>query len=363
MDTATEGGLSIYEDRAGRLWFNSPVGLSQLDPTGTTRQIPLTDAFGPGGPPRIQVNFFYEDSKGALWLATETGLLRFDPESRNYTGYTTQDGLPDNIVQCILPDDSGNLWVSTNNGISKFDPVNRSFHNYSEADGLQGNTFNRKSCFRDEAGWMYFGGIGGFNIFHPSQLVDRNSGAVPIVLTELQIRGKTVPPRAGSVLPKPIWAIQQVRLPYRDNVFSFEFAALSYTNPEKIRYRFRLDNLESQWTEVNNQQRYARYTDVRPGQYVFRAQASLDGGRTWEKEGTSLHVDIPAPWWMTTWSKAAALLIIVGLRCRGIQIAGEDVASAAGASRQVGAAPYSSNFTRLSRISRLRRRKLKKRRP
>ena len=173
MDTATEGGLSIYEDRAGRLWFNSPVGLSQLDPTGTTRQIPLTDAFGPGGPPRIQVNFFYEDSKGVLWLATETGLLRFDPKSRNYTGYTTQDGLPDNIVQCILPDDSGNLWVSTNNGISKFDPVNRSFHNYSEADGLQGNTFNRKSCFRDEAGWMYFGGIGGFNIFHPSQLVDQ----------------------------------------------------------------------------------------------------------------------------------------------------------------------------------------------
>ena len=85
----------IYEDRAGRLWFNSAVGLSQLEPDGTTRQFPLTDAFGPGGPPRFQVNFFYEDSKGVLWLATETGLLRFDPKSQNYTERLLTEDLRD----------------------------------------------------------------------------------------------------------------------------------------------------------------------------------------------------------------------------------------------------------------------------
>ena len=131
-------GLSMHEDRNGDLWFASPLGLNKLDPKGNTRQIPLSHSVGPGGPPRIQVNFFHEDAEGMLWLATETGLVQFDPKTEKYTSYTTRDGLPDNIVQCILPDEAGNLWISTAKGISRFNPRDNSFFNYSESDGLQG---------------------------------------------------------------------------------------------------------------------------------------------------------------------------------------------------------------------------------
>ena len=73
-----------------------------------------------------------------MWLATETGLVQFDPKTEKYIDYTTNEGLPDNIVQCILPDDVGNLWISTAKGISRFNPKEKSFFNYSESDGSAG---------------------------------------------------------------------------------------------------------------------------------------------------------------------------------------------------------------------------------
>jgi two-component system sensor histidine kinase/response regulator len=102
-------------------------------------------------------------------------------------------------------------------------------------------------------------------------------------------------------------------LPYKDNGFSLEFAALSYANPAKVRYRFKLEGLENQWTEVDSRQRYARYTDLRPAKYVFRAQASLDGGRTWGEKRASLSLHIPPPWWRTWWFRSLMGLAFVGL--------------------------------------------------
>ena len=83
------------------------------------------------------------------------------------------------MVQCILPDQAGNLWLSTNNGISRFNPRDNSFSNYHESDGLQGEQFNRKACFVDPAGIMYFGGLHGFNIFDPQPHSSRPDASRP----------------------------------------------------------------------------------------------------------------------------------------------------------------------------------------
>ena len=312
--TVTRGGdssLSMEEDRKGNLWFVSSAGLSKVDLAGKVRTIPVPSLLGDGEQRSPQINFFHEDSAGLLWLATETGLLRFDPQAEKYTSYTTRNGLPDNVIQCILADRTGNLWLSTNNGISIFNPRENNFRNYHESDGLQGETFNRKACYQDSAGRMYFGGIHGFNVFDPAQIPSSQT-AQPLVFTEFQIHGKTVPVRPGSVLAKPIWEMDSLNLSYRENGFAFEFAALSYVSPARTRYRFRLDGLEKEWTEVDSRHRYARYTDLRPGDYTFQVQASTDG-RTWNEKGTSLGLSIAPPWWMTPWSRGAAILALGGL--------------------------------------------------
>lgn len=240
-------------------------------------------------------------------MAGHRNLVRLDPKTEKYTTYTTQNGLPDNVVQCILPDRDGNLWLSTNNGLSTFNSRDISFQNYHESDGLQGEQFNRKACYLDPAGRMYFGGIHGFNVFDPSQVQSRSPAPPPLVITEFQIHGRTVPVRAGSVLPRPIWEMEQLNLPYQQNGFSFEFTALSYAAPARTRYRYRLQPLEEGWTAVDSRHRLARYTELRPADYTFQVQASTDG-RAWIEKGTSLRISISPPWWMTSWSWGGAIL-------------------------------------------------------
>lgn len=301
-------GISMYEDRHGNLWFGGPGSLTRRDSSGNLRTIV--------SPPGGQINFIHEGEDGLLWLAAETGLFRFDPKTETYTIYTTQDGLPDNVVQCILGDRTGNLWLSTNNGISRFNPRDNSFVNYHESDGLQGEQFNRKSCSVDASGILYFGGLRGFNVFDPSRIPAKPHDAGRIVMTELRIRGKNVSVRPGSVLPRPIWELDSLHLSHEDEEFSIEFAALGYKDQARTRYRFKLDPLESQWTEVDSRNRSARYTGLRPGDYRLRAQASVDG-RTWSSPETSIALSIAPPWWMTPWSRGGATLLLAALLIGG----------------------------------------------
>jgi signal transduction histidine kinase/ligand-binding sensor domain-containing protein/CheY-like chemotaxis protein len=299
------GGLSMFEDRENNLWFASTYGgLTRVDPSGRARKIEPVSALSTSGFP--QINYIQEDGQGLLWLAAETGLLRFNPKTEELTSYSTADGLPDNVVQCVLPDQAGNLWLSTNSGISRFNPRDAGFTNYHESDGLQGEQFNRKACFVDPSGMMYFGGLHGFNIFDPRRIpVPRDPSR--IILTELRIHGTTVPARPGSILPKPVWQMDELNLSYKDNEFSVEFAALTYRDRARTRYRFRLEGLEDHWTEVDSRNRTARYTGLTPGNYRLRVQSSMDG-RIWSRQEASLGISIAPPWWMTPWSRAALIL-------------------------------------------------------
>ena len=170
-----------------------------------------------------------------LWLATEQGLLRFDPKTGAFSGYTTREGLPDNVVQCILGDKSGNLWLSTNNGLSRFNPNDNTFVNFHESDGLQGEQFNRKACFVDASGIMYFGGLRGFNMFDPSRIPAKPEGAGRVVLTEFRILGKTVPVRPDSVFRSRYGSWMSLNLSHKDEEFSFEFAALNFSDQSRTR--------------------------------------------------------------------------------------------------------------------------------
>lgn len=310
--------VTVYEDRNGSIWTTSDdddgrggAGIRKIDPAGTVREISLSKSVDSGKPPPVQVNFVHEDGSGKLWLATETGLIQFDPKIEQYVDYSTRDGLPDNIVQCILPDQTGNLWISTSRGISRFNPKEKTFFNYVESDGLQGQFFNRKSCFRDESGWMYFGGLNGFNRFRPEEVMRGSSGPVTVAITNLRILGKEASERLQG--PAASGGTPRLTLSHGENELTVEFAALSYSNPSRIRYRYRLEGLEEQWRQAPAQQRDARYTDLRPRDYVFHVQTSTDGGATWREYGADLQIQVTPPWWNTPWTKSAAILALAGI--------------------------------------------------
>ena len=140
----------------------------------------------------------------------------------------------------------------------------------------------------------------------------------PVVITNFTIFNRPVRIGAGSVLEKAIPYVESLTLSHADNVFSFEFAALSYANSHKNRYRYRLEGFEPAWNEVDSRRRLATYTNLDPGDYVFRVQGSNSDG-VWNEEGVSLPIDITPPWWRTSAFRAACLALFVALLWAGYQ--------------------------------------------
>jgi ligand-binding sensor domain-containing protein/signal transduction histidine kinase len=302
---------TIYQDRSGMLWLGTFGGaLIRFDEKAQTFKTYMSDSRDPHRLNGGGLTTIHEDRTGTLWVGAFDGLYRYDRQGGTFTRYTENQGLPSSTIRCIQEDGLGRLWLSTQKGISRFDSQTGTFRNYDVSDGLQTNEFS-DGCYKGPDGEMFFGGSNGFNAFFPEQVHD-NPYVPPVVITSFKIFNKPVPIRANSVLKKAIAYVDSLTLSYRDNVFSFEFAALSYANSHKNRYRYKLEGFEPGWNEVGSRQRLATYTNLDPGKYVFRVQGSNCDG-VWNQEGVSLPILITPPWWRTTWFRALCASIFLTL--------------------------------------------------
>lgn len=291
---AGTGVWCIYEDRHGLIWLGGQYCcLNKFD--WRTNRFTLFEAGldNPAGLSSGAVRSMCEDDDGYFWFATwGGGLNRYDPRTSIFSLIIEQDGLPSNYVKGILPDDHGNLWISTERGLSRYDRNTRTFRNYTTEDGLQGDRFLSGSCFKGKNGWMYFGGTNGLNMFHPDSIRD-NPNIPPVVITSFKIFDKPFFPSQS------LSAVKEIHLTYHQDFFSFEFVALDYTAPQRNQYAYKLEGFDRDWVNAGTR-RYAAYTRLSPGEYVFRVRGSNNDG-VWNNEGASIKLIIAPPFWMTWW--------------------------------------------------------------
>ncbi len=235
--------------------------------------------------------------------------------------YTTKDGMPNNIVNGILEDDTGNLWISTNKGITKFNTEDLAFRNYDKTDGLQGNEYNYTASLKSSRGEFYFGGKNGFNVFRPEDIKE-NPNKPAIVLTDFQIFNESIDKvkvrRAARKVYQSISEVDEIKISHKQNVIGFEFSALDYGNPGKNQYKYMLEGFDKDWTEISADKRYASYTNLNGGKYVFRVAGSNSDG-LWNEEGLSIKLVVRPPFWKRKSFIIISLLIIVYLVIRYIR--------------------------------------------
>ena len=310
-------GLNYYaiaEDNNGKLWLGSNLGgLQRFDPsTERFTGIYEHDAKDPTSLSNNRVNSVYFDHRGTMWVGTQDGLSKFDAKTQQFRSYYEQDGLAGNVVSCILEDERGSLWMSTNNGLSVLDPSKETFKNYTVADGLSGADLTGwGACFKSPNGEMFFGGFSGAVAFHPDKVVDYVY-VPPVVLTDFQLFDRPVEVGTDSPLSKSIGYTNSITLSHDQNVFSLEFAALSYFNSTTNRYRYKLDGLDHQWHEVQSNQRFVTYTTLPPAKYTFRVQGATSRG-VWGEPGLELTIQILPPWWATWWFRTLCIALCVAL--------------------------------------------------
>lgn len=300
----------IFQQKNGLFWLGTKQGLLRFD-SGTSRFTFFTsDPQNPNSLSHPLVKCIQADPAGTermLWIGTGGGLNRFDTETGRFTHFKKSDGLPDNVIYAILSDEGGNFWMSTNQGLSKFNPGTGVFKNYDAQDGLQDNEFNSGAYHKSKDGRLFFGGIGGFNAFMPSA-VKNDTFQPPIVITDFKIANRPVDFKAdGSPLKQSIAYAKELTLSWRDNIFSFEFAALDYTEPDRNQYAYKLENFDKDWQYIGTQ-RTATFTNLDPGEYIFRVKGANHDG-TWNETGVSLKITILPPWWKTWWAWLGYVLL------------------------------------------------------
>jgi signal transduction histidine kinase/ligand-binding sensor domain-containing protein/DNA-binding response OmpR family regulator len=307
---ASDISNTILEDKQGNIWVGTDDGLDMLDlKTGRFTHYKHNEA-NKQSLSNNTIEAIAEAGNGDIWIGTNGGGLNYlNRRAQTFTAYTEKDGLPNNVIYNILKDHQGNLWLSTNKGVSRFNPQTKTVRNYGISDGLQGDEFKGHSSFQTKGGEMFFGGVNGFSSFYPDSLEDNNF-IPPVYVTGLQIFNKEV--IAGgknSPLQKDITETSTINLSYKHSVFTFEFAALNYTFPEKNQYAYKLENFDKDWNYVGSK-RTATYTNLDPGNYTFRVKASNNDGK-WNDQGTAINIYIKPPFWLTWWFKLAAALIFI----------------------------------------------------
>ncbi|SDD36381.1 Signal transduction histidine kinase [Mucilaginibacter pineti] len=322
---------SIFEDKDGNIWVGGYMGINViLKQSGRVIHY-VHDTRTSNSLIADNVNSITQDSRGLMWIATRDGLSILNTKTKRFTSLVKEDGLPDNSILNILEDNDHMMWLSTSGGLCRIalKPVNKKysfrFKNFDESDGLQAREFNVNAALKTQKGELIFGGGHGFNIFDP-QNIQTNTNKPKLIFTDLQLLNNSVAANEAInghvILSKAISATHSISLNHAENVFTIEFAALNFFNPNKVKYQYMLEGFDKSWLTAYNNVRKATYTNLDGGNYVFKVRASNADG-LWDNNVISLNIKVNPPFWKSSLAYAFYVLIVAGgllfIRHRGIQ--------------------------------------------
>lgn len=307
---------TLFEDKQGNFWVGTEGGgLNKFDRSSGTFVSFLNNPRDPASIPDNDIRALVQSGDGTFWIGTANGLAIFDYKIGKFIYSPINDSLPNKVINGILEDTRGNLWISTNKGLSCYNAKTKSVRNYDTEDGLQGNDFNYTSLFKSPFNnEMYFGGTNGFNVFDPGDIND-NTFLPEVLITGLNIMGKEV--GAGDtinkrvILKQPITETELLVLSHRENNFELEFAALSFTSPQKNQYQYMMEGVDNDWVKTSANKRVASYMNLSPGTYLFKVRASNNDGK-WSDIVTVLKIRIKAPWWKTWIFRIFVMILLAG---------------------------------------------------
>ncbi len=275
------------------LWIGSEEGLYRIRHSGKTDFYSFYNN---------RIFSVTEDPDQNIWVGTAKGLNRIDHKTDSIKLYTEEVGLPNDFIYGVESDRNGNIWVSTNQGLSRLDKQTDTFNNYTEVDGLQNNEFNSKAYFKDSLGYIYFGGMNGFNMFDPDSIYN-NDFIGKTIIENVKLFGNSMPVNAPYC--------DTLIFSYKQNVLTFEYAGLNYLWAQKNRFQYKMEGFDTDWRPVTSE-RNTTYTNLNPGNYVFKVK-SCNNDKVWG-EPTSLVIIIEAPWYKKKWFYVSALgiLLLIG---------------------------------------------------
>jgi serine phosphatase RsbU (regulator of sigma subunit)/ligand-binding sensor domain-containing protein len=313
-DTSTISNNDItefYADIYGYVWIGTHYGLNRYDPkTGKNLRF-MPDTTNPEGIQSPVIRCITGANDGDLWIGTGSGqVLKHLPKTKAFIS-VLDDRFKFTNIAYMQEDSANNLWIATNKGICKFNYITKNYKIFYKSDGLVGDEFKRDAALISSSGKYYFGSNSGINVFTPNKIFE-NTTPPKVYITGFQIFNKDVVPLShGSPLNQDVSLTKSITLSYRQSVFSFEFTAINYLQPERNSYAYMLEGFDNDWYYIGGK-RSAMFTNISPGTYTFRVKAANNDG-VWNNEGASIIITILPPWWNTLWFKLLIIIVLASI--------------------------------------------------
>lgn len=300
---------TIARDVKGNIWLATEQGVCAYDITTGKWRTYLHNTNGGLLPGNILCFFFETGESQHAWIGFEgRGFCKMDINTGTCQYFTTDNGLPNNVVYGILQDWAGALWISTNRGLSAFNMKSKQFRNFTSEDGLQSNEFNRYSFGQTLSGAILFGGVKGITYFKGPAIRSPLSGA-EIWLTDMFVNNEAVTPDDPYLRFSAFGKNAGITLNHDQNVIAFHFALSDLTAPQQNKFSYKLEGIDQNWSPMSTEHN-AVYTYLPPGDYVFRVKGiNRDGFEA--RNQISFPFTIKAPWWQTWWFKTLVVLAIL----------------------------------------------------
>ena len=310
---------AIEETRDGNIWLGSNHGIIRVSGDASQPdqlQFSLYDRAN-GKLAYEWLQCLYEDSKGNLWAGSDGGGLNlYDKESDSFISVNRRYNLQTDVVSNIQEDESGNLWLGTGLGLVRLtvspDAATASSRTYTATDGLPDNSFIRDAIAKAKDGKLYFGGHNGYASFYP-QKVKEDDVVPPVAITNISIFNtpldELTPADREEITPNSSSFANELVLDYNRNHFSIEFSSLSYANPSKNKYAYKLEGYDTDWQYTGASSRVANYNNLKSGLYTFHLKGSNENG-LWNEQERVLQIRILPPPWKTTWAYTLYILLL-----------------------------------------------------
>jgi len=294
----------IHRDLLGNLWFGSDDGGVTKYDGKTFVNFGKQDGLNNQSPGAIT-----NDSKNNIWIGSiGDGVYKFDGEK--FTNYGIKDGLSSDNPFSIVCDDNDFVWIGTNSGIDRFDPDSETFRHYGKSDGFLGIENNQNSIFKDSDGILWFGTINGLIRFDPS--LDKQNMVPPVTVIEdirlffNPIDYSNFSDSINSYSGLPLY----MNFKYRSNHLTFNYVGISHVASDKVTYRYLLENFDEGWNPITKST-VATYTNIPPGDYVFKVMAANNDG-IWDEQPATLSFTVFPPFWQTAWFRVSVIVFVIG---------------------------------------------------
>ena len=269
--------------------------------------------------PNIICNCIMKDSRSLEWFGTERGIRIWDEQKKKVYIIDTKSGLSNNSIESMQEDNNGSVWVSSSNGITKIEIRENasgyefSLVNFDTHDGLQSGKFFEQSSLKTKNGDLYFGGYNGFNTFNPNKIAYNQIKKKP-VFTAFKLFNSLIDEnteyKGHKILENPIYNTYEIKLNYKENFITFEFSGLNYVNPSRTYYRYKLENYDQNWNEIQtNGLGTATYTGLPSGKYKLVVYTA-NNDKVWSDEPAEISVTIAPPFWATGYAYIFYVLLL-----------------------------------------------------